>query len=317
MQAYPIALDLQLPWQPDKRQEEAFKRTLRRLLIPLLLLFIVIPLLPVYEKEYEEREIDLVKTKVVLEPIIIEEPEAPPVPEAKPKPKPKPEAKPKPLQKKVTQPKKAKPAPRPIEKKKTVAEQHGLTALSSQLSSLTQSLDMQKLQRKTVSKSQGGRIARADSTVLGEDQLTQKSEGIQVDDSQMKNENIALAAHKSTELDGFVLDGMPSSDSENFYSDLAGQRSVESIRKVLEAHKSRAYIYYQRALRDNPSLSGTFIFQLVIQPDGTISNLRLVSSELNSPELEQRILSSIRQLKFGSKDVSPRSINYKFNFLPS
>lgn len=312
VQTYPIALDLQLPWQPDQEQEEAFKRTLRRLLIPLLLIFLIIPWLPVFEKEYEERELDIVKTKIILEPVIVE-PEAPPIPE---KPKPKPIAKPKPLQKEVAKPKKVQPVAKE-KKKKNVAEEQGLTAISSQLSSLRQSLDLTKLQQKTVSRSQGGKIARADSSVIGQDQLTQKSEGIQVNDSLMKNENIALAAHQSTELDGFVLDGNPTSDGANFYSDLRGQRSDESIRRVLEASKSRTNLHYQRALRDNPGLAGTFIFQLVIEPDGSISQLKLVSSELNSPELEEKILSSIRQLNFGSQDVSPRSLNYKFNFLPS
>jgi len=309
---YPLALDLALPWQTDANQEEKFKRTLKRLLIPLLLLFLTIPFLPTFDLEYEEREIDIVKTKILLEPVIIE-PEPTPVPEVK---RPKPKSQPKPLQKDAAKPKKSTSIVKE-EKKRNVAKEQGLTALSSQLSSLRQSLDLTKLQKKNVSSSQGGKIARADRTVLGEDILTQKSEGIVVDDSLMKNENVALAVHESTRLDGFIDDGAPSVDSANFYSGLKGQRSDESIRRVFEAGKSRAYMYYLRELRANPGLAGTFVFEVVIEASGQISDLNMVSSELNAPALESRILNSVKNLDFGAQDVSPRKLKYKFNFLPS
>ena len=311
----PLALDLTLPWSEDRRQEEVFKRWLKRILIPLLLLFLVIPWLPTYDT-FEERETDIVKTEIILEPVI-EEPEPTPEPPApQPRPQPTPQPQPKPVQKEAEAPKVAKP-PTQEEAKKTVAEEQGLTAISSQLSSLRQSLDLTNLQQKNVSTSTGGEVARADRTVLGEDRLTQKSEGIVIDDSMMKSENVQLAMHEATKLDGFIEDAAPAVDSANFYSDLRGRRSDESIRRVFEAGKSKAYMYYLRELRDNPGLSGTFVFEVVIEPDGRISNLQLVSSELNSPQLEDLILTSVRQLDFGQEDVSPRKLTYKFNFLPS
>lgn len=310
----PVALELKLPWQTDQEQEEAFKRWLKRLVIPLLLLFLIIPWLPTYDREYEEVESTIVKTQIVLEPIVVE-PEPTPEPK-KPAPVKAPEPKAKPVQKDVVKPKEPKPAAE-LEKKRDVAQEQGLTAISSQLDSLRQSLDLSKLQKKNVSTSQGGKIARAESTVLGEDALTQKSQGIVVDDAMLKDKKIALAAHESTKQDGFVDDGDASSDAANFYSDLKGQRSIESIRRVLEGGKSKAYMYYLRALRDTPSLEGTLVFELVIEPNGAISGLRKMSSELNSPELENKILGVIQALNFGAEDVSPRTLKYKFTFLPS
>jgi len=310
--AQPIALDLNLPWQQDRDQDEAFKRTLKRILIPLLLLLLIVPWLPVFEKEYAEPESEIVKTKIILEPVIIE-PE--PEPEIE-KPKPVKPPEPKPLQKEPVKPKQKTPVAKQ-QKKRDVAEEQGLTAISSQLNSLRQSLDLTKLQKKNVSNSKGGTVRSASKTVLGQDSLTQKSEGIVVDDSLMKNDNIALAMHESTKLDGFIDDGAPASDSANFYSDLQGQRSDESIRRVIEAGKSKASMFYLRALRDNPSLAGTFVFELVIEANGSISNLKLVSSELNAPVLEEKILDAVRKLNFGAEDVSPRTLKYKFNFLPS
>ncbi len=309
--SYPYALDLQLPWQEDTVQKEKFKRILKRMLIPLFLFLLIMPWLPTVEKDYEERELDIVKTKIMLEPLVVE-PVATPTPAPKAKPKPVQQ----PLQKAPKKPLTAKQKAKE-KKKKSVAEAQGLTALSSELNALRQSLDLTKLQKKNVSTSESGKIARADSTVLGEDKLNQKSEGIKVDDSMMKNQNVALAAHKSSTLDGFVDEGAPAVDSENFYSDLKGIRSIESIRQVLEAGKSRAFMHYQRALRDNGDLSGVLVFELVIQADGSISDLKLVSSEFNAPALEKKILATIKKLQFGAEDVSPRKLKYKFNFLPN
>ncbi len=308
---YPLAIDLQLPWQEDEAQREKFKRTLKRFLIPLLFLFIVIPWLPAPEIEYEERELDIVKTKIVLEPVVIE-PEATPVPV---RPKLKPKLKPKPLQKKPAKPKSAAQKAKD-KKKKEVAEQAGVQALAEQLSSLQQ-LDFTALNKKNVSTSQGGEIARADSTVLGEDKLTQKSTGIKITDDLMKSENVALAAHTTTTQDGFIDDGAPVSDSENYYSDLSSIRSVESIRRVIEAGKSRANLYYQRALRENESLAGVFVFEMTIEPDGKVSKLNVVSSERLAPDLEKKILEVIRALDFGTEEVSAQKVQYKFNFVPS
>ena len=310
--AYPYAIDLQLPWQEDEQQNARFKRLLKRLLIPLLLLLFILPWLPTVEPEYEERELDIVKTEIVLDPVIIE-PEATPEPIA-PKQKPKPVDQP--LQKKAEKPKTTQQKEKE-KKKQTVAESQGLTAISSELNSLRQSLDLTKLQKKNVSTSKGGEIARSDATVLGEDQLTQKSQGIVVDDSVMKRENVALAAHQSTSVDGFVDDGAPISDSSNFYSNIQGTRSTESIRRVLEAGKGRAYMDYQRALRDSPGLAGVLVFELVIEASGEVSKLTLVSSELAMPALEKKILAHIQKLSFGAEDVSPRKVQYKFNFLPN
>lgn len=306
----PQALDLRLPWETDKTQEEAFKRWLKRLLIPLLLLFFIVPWLPTFDV-YKERESNIIKTEIILEQL--EEPEPEPTPPPKEKPKPKQEPKPQPLQKEP-----AKPVdPVKQQKKEKVEKDQGLTEISSQLNSLRQSLDMSKLQQKNVSKSTSGKVARADSTVLGEDALTQKSEGIVVDDNLLKDKKVALAAHESTKFDGFVDDGDATSNAANFYSDLRGQRSIESIRRVLEAGKSKAYMYFQRELKNRPELEGTFIFQLVILPSGEVSELKAISSELQAPELEKKILSVVQSLNFGAEDVSARTLKYKFTFLPN
>ena len=74
---------------------------------------------------------------------------------------------------------------------------------------------------------------------------------------------------------------------------------------------------YQKALLDHPDLGGKFKFKLVIEPSGEVSNLQLLTSELNIDELERQFLEHIKRVNFGAKDVSATSVEYTFVFLPS
>ncbi|MBQ0961471.1 AgmX/PglI C-terminal domain-containing protein [Ideonella sp. 4Y11] len=94
-------------------------------------------------------------------------------------------------------------------------------------------------------------------------------------------------------------------------------RSLEEIRLVFERHKGAIYAIYNRALRDDASLQGKVVVELRIAPTGNVSGLRLVSSELKTPELEAKLLARIRQFDFGAKDVDEMVVSWPLDFLPS
>lgn len=94
-------------------------------------------------------------------------------------------------------------------------------------------------------------------------------------------------------------------------------RSLEEIRLVFERHKGAIYAIYNRALRDDASLQGKVVVELRIAPSGAVSSLRLVSSELKTPELEGKLLARIRQFDFGAKDVEEMVVSWPLDFLPS
>lgn len=316
----PQALELKLPWVIDQEQEDRLKRWIKRILIPLLLLLFLVPWLPTLEPEYVEPDSDAKKTKIVLKPVVIETPVPEPVkPKATPKPEPTP--KPKPVSTPPPEaPKKAPESAKPpkSDKKKDVAEAAGLKGLSDQLGAM-RNMNLKTLQNKNVTTSNSGQVRQATKSTLGEN-INRRSQGVDLEDVQMSDESIQLAMHKSTKMDGFVsgAGGSPDgSESSKYYSAIKGQRSDESIRRVMEAGKGKAYLFYQRELRRDPGLAGTFVFELVIDPDGSVSSLKLVSSELGNSDLDQQILETVRQFNFGAKDVSPRTLQYKFNFIPS
>ena len=99
-------------------------------------------------------------------------------------------------------------------------------------------------------------------------------------------------------------------------STVAGGRDMESIRRVFEQHKGAIYALYNRALRSDPGLQGKFVFHIVIEPDGSISDIELVDSQLGDQRLELKLLARIQMISFGPEDVAATPVNYKFDFMP-
>jgi len=94
-------------------------------------------------------------------------------------------------------------------------------------------------------------------------------------------------------------------------------RSIEEIKLVFEKNKGAIYAIYNRALREEPGLQGKVVLELKIAPGGNVLEARIVSSELKSPELENKLLARIRQFDFGAKDVDQMNVTWPVDFLPS
>ncbi len=359
----PLAFDLVLPWHTNEQREIAFRKTLKRVLIPILLLFLLVPWLQLINHGVvPQQEKALVETRIILEP----PPPAivPPVVAAKPtlsdnianvieKALPASQAV-------VTEKAKAggsksakasgqAPEAPAVDKKVALASSKEITELSTQLKSLRGALDIARMQNKNVSVSTGGTVVASDRDVLGADVAMGKGKGLVVNDAIMRGDVVVLADHKSTLAEsgsgngsgngaGYGSgagrngsgrggnggngsgDGSGEGNGHSQFGNIsnkAGSRDMESIRSTLEKTKSSVYTLYQRALLDHPDLAGKFTFSIVIEPNGSISKLKLVASELGIAELENSILDRIRQVNFGVKDVSPTAIEYKFVFFPS
>ncbi|WP_027330989.1 AgmX/PglI C-terminal domain-containing protein [Marinimicrobium agarilyticum] len=312
----PMALDLHLPWELDEQREAAFKRTLKRMAIPLLLLFVVVPWLPTFDSGLELEDDAVKRTQVLLDPIEAPEPE-PVTPETPPPPKPEPKPV-EPVAAPVPEPQPAAtPAPQPEpDTRESVATSQGMDELSNQLSAVRSAVNVASMQRKNLSDNEGGEVARTERARLGRE-MTARSNGTVVDETVMQSDITALSAHQAAEVEGLDMNSLPASNSRSHLSGQAGQRDMESIRRTLERTKGNVYALYQRALQDDPNLTGEFTFKLVIEPNGSISQLTLLVSELGARDLEQQILSRIEQVDFGAMPVPPTVVEYRFVFLPS
>lgn len=302
----PMSLALDLPWQRDPAGEERYKRLLIGFLIFIMSLALILTFSPVSDREKDEDDKIVAKTKVILKPVTLKpvEPEPP-----KPKPVPKPEPK-------VTEAKAQAKSSKPSETPSPEPTSAGLNKVSDQLSALRNSFDLTRNQKKNVSTSDAGKKEQTTRTLLGKDTATKKSDGIVIESDIMLDDRTTLDAHNTATVQGIDQGGVEGGSPVSRYAThMSGERTMESVRYTLERNKGSIFTLYHQALNDKPNISGKYTFELVIEPSGVISSLKLISSELNDARLNQDILARIKLVQFREEDVKTARVTYTYTFI--
>src|SRR5882724_7332825 len=94
-------------------------------------------------------------------------------------------------------------------------------------------------------------------------------------------------------------------------------RTDEEIQIVFDRYKASFYRLYNRELRQDSNLSGQMVLRLTIEPDGSVSMCVLQSTDMKAPELVEQVVTRVRTINFGAKDVQAVTIVYPIDFLPS
>jgi hypothetical protein len=94
-------------------------------------------------------------------------------------------------------------------------------------------------------------------------------------------------------------------------------RTDEEIQIVFDRYKASFYRLYNRELRNNPTLKGQMVLRLTIEPDGSVSMCTLQSTDMDAPDLATQVVSRVRTINFGAKDVPAVTIVYPIDFLPA
>jgi hypothetical protein len=310
--------DFVLPWEATRKEDERFKRILKRLLLLFLLLAMIFPWLPLPEIEREAVErIAPTLAKVLLQQKL-------------PAPPPAPRVEAEPVEKQLPAKKEAARAkPKQAEQARKKVASVGVAAFANQLQSLRGSVDLTKLQARNTNVKTGA-AARSTRSVLGRDSAEKTSGGPNSSVMSSNGSGTQLAGRSGVAVaspigggDGVGGSGAgdgavgPGGGGGRHHSSVAGGRDMESIRRVFEQHKGAIYAIYNRALRKDPEIRGKYVFHIVIEPSGAISKIELISSELGNNALEQKLLTRIRVIDFGPEDVVATPVNYRFDFLPS
>jgi protein TonB len=298
-----------LPWV-ESENDRRFRRILLITLTLFLLFGMIMPFLPV--PEVERKQLQDVSPRLAR--LILEKKQAPPPP---PPPKPKVEKK---LPKKE-QPKPAKkapetktpPKPQPSARKK--AERTGLVALSDDLADLRESFDMAALDNKPQQKAGKQATVTTTSAILTA-KATKGSGGINTGALNRSTGGSELATRSTTSVSSTI--GNASGSNTRRSSDgRSAMRGEEEIERVFQKNKGAIFSIYNRALRKDPGLQGKVVLELTISPAGKVVSCKIISSELNDPGLEQKLISRVKLFKFAAKDVSQVTITYPIDFLPS
>jgi protein TonB len=293
-----------LPWTPDEDESRRLKRTARTLLIVFAAIGIVIPLIPMSERPAPAALPDEV-VRLVLEP-----PPPPKVEAKKPEP-PKPEAKPEPV-----------PQPKPVDKQaeaRKKAEKSGLLAMKDELEDLRQALEPTEMSSapligKVEGESRAERSLVTSRTGVGSGGINtgQLSSGFGSGPGNLKGHAAGTAVPSFADKIG-----NDKARASRTGSGGKASRSREEIEIVFDRNKSAIYSLYSRALREQPELQGKVVVQLTIAPSGDVTDCRIVSTELNDPELEKKLVARIRMFRFEARDVEAMTTTKPIEFFPA
>lgn len=310
---------LALDWHPEGAHDTKFKLITGITLAVALIFAVIMSVIDVPKPDRETRA--AVPERVAN--FILEKKEKPKPKIVKPKPIPKPKIKPKPKVKKVAKKKaEQKPLTKTQKKARKKAADTGLLALGNELADLMDTSDVSEMvggKVKTTSSSankvaehnkdllvagvsagSGGVNSGEYSTVVGETQLSQQ------EITQVRQSLLAQNAQSG------------SKDASRKSKARSGNiRAEEDITIVFDQNKSKLYSIYNRARRQNPNLKGKIVLSITIAPAGNVISVKIVSSQLGDSKLERRLLSRIKQFKFGAKKVKQVTVTYPIEFLPS
>lgn len=311
------APNLQLPWSSTVDDDNRYWKIFGLLLIPFVVFGIAIPLVTVPELDREELErLPPQLAKVVLEKKELPKP-PPPKPEEPKEEEPKEEEKkeePKEEPKKEEEkPKPKEPDPVKLVEKAKEAAQAEINQFADALSDMRDSFDLSEVNADLTQST--GEAAALDRSVITSG-AKKGSGGINTNNLSRDTGGVALSGKVSTQVESKLESGDGSKPKVELTPQERSSRSREEIRKVMDRNKSAIFGIYNRALRKNPALEGKVVFKLEIDSSGQVTNAEIVSSELDDPALERKLLARIRLINFGARDVLKTTLNYDMDFLP-
>ena len=307
--------NLVLPWSKVSNESKRYWGIVLTLFILVLPLAFIIPNIELPEKERSQLEaLPPQLAKVIIEkkkaevkpkeepvPPKKEEPEKEPE-EVKKQPKPEPKPKPKPEIKK-TPPKKV------VEEARKVAKSSGLLALQDDLADMRATLDTSSL---TSTPNMVAKTIAASATAVDAGRALKGSGGVDTSSMAVPAESVALVQRENTVLEESEAEKLTAEAKKK-----GNTRSSGNIRRVFDQNKSSLFTLYHRELRKDPSIEGKLVLKLTIEASGAVSSCEIVSSDLNSPSLERKIVSRVRLFNFGAQSVTSKTITYPIDFFQS
>lgn len=319
---------LALDWQPKTTVSDHFKWITLVVFLAVIILAVAISSIKVPEPE--RRQITKVPDRIAN--FIAERPKKiePPAPKPEPKPKPIPRKKPEqqptqqqPAQVRVERPRQLETSQKPLnadeQKARNVAQQSGLLALAGEMSELTDTSEINKsIRAKVRASSEETSTARHDDAQI---LAVNASSGVVIDGSKItaKVDETVLQERDSkvhTTAATERAENEKARIAANTQSGGSGGRAPEDITKVFDKNKPGLYSLYDRERRKDSSLKGRIVFQLTILPNGKVADVKVISSDLNNPALEARIMSRIKLFTFAPTAGEPVTVSYPVEFLP-
>jgi len=312
-----IGPNLQLAWYASIDEDRRFNKILKIGFVVFAVFAIAVPFIPVPELTREQREtLPPQLARVILEKKAIPKPPPPPPPKPKEEEKPEPaEEKPEP---KPPEPEPPKPEPpRQVDKlveAKERAATSGLLQFRDDLAGMRDALDVKKVDSANLSRGEGVAAKVDRSAITSGAKAT--SGGINTAALSQDTGGVALSGRETTKVESALANRTGSGNAGGDDGRDRPSRSDEEIRQIMDRNKDAIFAIYNRALRRDPGLQGKVTVQLTIETNGQISAAKIVSSELQDPDLESKLLARIKLIAFNTTSATRTVVNYSFDFLP-
>ncbi len=296
MQPTPFYRSFELPWEIDPEEQRRFHRLLRAGLALVLLFGLVLPFVHLAKPTAAEEAVPPRLARLMQQ----EQPKPPPKPVEAPKEKPKPDA-----------------VPKPVDTRKKMENSAAMRAIKDELADLRDQLDTKELQNRQL-KADVGQDARSERSLIAS-RVGVGSSGIVTAASSrgFGSGAGALSDHNTAAISSRIAaDAAANRVTRSGISGKAS-RSEEEIALVFDRNKGAIDALYARALRERADLSGKIVLQLTISPAGEVTDCRLLSSELNDPDLERKIVLRVKLFRFEAKDVEPITARKTLEFFPT
>jgi periplasmic protein TonB len=302
----PFYREYELPWEGDPESSSRFRKILRVLLIVFLVLGILFPLLP-SPKRATQVEIPERLARVMIQQQPKPPPPPPPVVKEEPKPLPKEEKRPIPIP--------------PVDKRQLAHEkaQKSLDRVKDELADLREQMDLTPLQQTKNLSGAVGADSHAERSMITS-KVGAGSGGITSANGSRGFGTGAgsLTGHDTTAVTSSIArGGLDNRGPTRTGNSGKAARSREEIELVFDHNKGAIYGLYNRALRERAELQGKLVLEFTISPSGEVTMCRVVSSELNDPDLESKIVARVRLFHFEAKDVESITTTKPIDFFPS
>ncbi len=291
-----------LPWV-ESENDRRFKRLAIIFLLIATTLSAIVPFLPTVEPVQK----DLKSVSPRLAKLLLEKKKQPPPPPVRKLEK----------KKKIKKKLKKKPEKKNIKKQKDAmkkAASTGLVAMSNELLDLRESFDFATFDDQPLKKSKDISKETFDKNIISS-KAKQDSGGIKTSKLTRSTGGSKLATRSTTQ----VKSKLGNSTRKTVKRNSSGQimRPEREIEQVFQKNKGAIFSIYNRALRKDPTLQGKVILELTIAPNGRVVKCRILSSELNSPKLERKLVARVKLFKFKTSNAQQIVIKYPIDFLPS
>lgn len=287
----------ELPWESDPEEQRRFRRLLLIGLFLVFLLGVVMPFINLPKRVAGAEQVPPRLARLMQQ----ERPKPPP-----PKPPPK-------VEKPKVEPA---PQPKPVDTRKKMENSAAMRAIKDELADLRDQVDTSALRNRQLSAAVD-KDARSERSLITSKVGTGSAGIVTANSSRGFGSGAgALSDHNTAAVSSRIAAETAQNRVTRSGNSGKAARSQEEIELVFDRNKGAIYALYTRAMRERADLQGKMVLQLTISPAGEVTDCVMLSSELNDPDLEHKIVARVKLFRFEAKDVEVITARKTIEFFP-